>query len=137
MEDYKVHEDAPGISGSLVEGRICYDAFVLENKTKAIYYQQNYSYAGIIESLSGAPFDVRFISFDDIRKNPKALDDIDVILNVGDAYTAYSGGENWADERITTAIKRFVHRGGGFIGVGEPAAYQREGRFFQLSSILG
>lgn len=41
LEDYKVHEDAPGISGSLVEGRIVYDAFVLENKTKAIYYQQN------------------------------------------------------------------------------------------------
>ena len=41
LEDYKVHEDAPGISGSLVEGRICYDAFVLENKTKAIDYQQN------------------------------------------------------------------------------------------------
>ena len=38
-EDYKVHEDPPGISGSLVEGRICYDAFVLENKAKAIYYQ--------------------------------------------------------------------------------------------------
>lgn len=41
LEDYKVHEDAPGISGSLVEGRIVYDAFVLENKEKAIYYQQN------------------------------------------------------------------------------------------------
>lgn len=40
LEDYKVHEDAPGISGSLVEGRIVYDAFVLENKAKAIYYQQ-------------------------------------------------------------------------------------------------
>jgi hypothetical protein len=39
LEDYKVHQDPPGISGSLVEGRICYDAFVLENKTKAIYYQ--------------------------------------------------------------------------------------------------
>lgn len=39
LEDYKVHEDAPGISGSLVEGRIVYDAFVLENKKKAIYYQ--------------------------------------------------------------------------------------------------
>lgn len=39
LEDYKIHQDAPGISGSLVEGRICYDAFVLENKTKAIYYQ--------------------------------------------------------------------------------------------------
>lgn len=39
LEDYKIHQDPPGISGSLVEGRICYDAFVLENKVKAIYYQ--------------------------------------------------------------------------------------------------
>lgn len=39
LEDYKIHEDPPGISGSLVEGRICYDAFVLENKKNAIYYQ--------------------------------------------------------------------------------------------------
>lgn len=39
LEDYKIHQDPPGISGSLVEGRLCYDAFVLENKAKAIYYQ--------------------------------------------------------------------------------------------------
>lgn len=39
LADYKIHEDAPGINGSLVEGRIVYDAFVLENKAKAIYYQ--------------------------------------------------------------------------------------------------
>lgn len=39
LEDYKIHQDPPGISGSLVEGRICYDAFVLDNKKKAIYYQ--------------------------------------------------------------------------------------------------
>lgn len=39
LEDYKTHQDPPGISGDLVEGRICYDAFVLENKAKAIYYQ--------------------------------------------------------------------------------------------------
>lgn len=39
LESYKVHEDPPGISGSLVEGRIAYDAFVLSNKAKAIYYQ--------------------------------------------------------------------------------------------------
>ena len=41
LEDYKIHQDPPGISGSLVEGRICYDAFVLENKAKAIYYLAN------------------------------------------------------------------------------------------------
>ena len=103
----------------------------------AIYYKQNYSYAGIIESLSGAPFDVRFISFDDIRENPDILKDIDIILNVGGAYTAYSGGENWADEKILTAVKRFVYEGGGFIGVGEPTACQREGRYFQLSGVMG
>ena len=39
LEEYKVHQDPPGISGSLVEGRIVYGAFVLENKAKAIYYQ--------------------------------------------------------------------------------------------------
>lgn len=39
LEDYKIHEDPPGISGSLVEGRITYDAFVLDNKAKALYYQ--------------------------------------------------------------------------------------------------
>lgn len=39
LEDYKTHQDPPGISGELVEGRICYDAFVLENKAQAIYYQ--------------------------------------------------------------------------------------------------
>lgn len=41
LESYKIHQDPPGISGSLVEGRIVYDAFVLDNKKKAIYYQEN------------------------------------------------------------------------------------------------
>lgn len=41
LEDYKLHSDPPGISGELVEGRIVYDAFVLDNKKKAIYYQEN------------------------------------------------------------------------------------------------
>lgn len=39
LESYKAHQDPPGISGSLVEGRICYDAFVLDNKKLGIYYQ--------------------------------------------------------------------------------------------------
>ena len=40
LESYKIHSDPPGISGSLVEGRIVYDAFVLENKAKGIYLQR-------------------------------------------------------------------------------------------------
>lgn len=39
LSEYKIHTDAPGISGWLCEGRISYDAFVLNNKSNAIYYQ--------------------------------------------------------------------------------------------------
>ena len=62
---------------------------------------------------------------------------IKVIINVGDAYTAFSGAENWIDEKVLTNIRRFVDQGGGFIGVGEPTAYQYQGRYFQLSDVLG
>ena len=41
LEEYKTHADPPGISGTLVEGRVAYDAFILENKANAIYYLQN------------------------------------------------------------------------------------------------
>lgn len=37
LSEYKVHENPPGISGSLVEGRIIHDAFILNNKKMAIY----------------------------------------------------------------------------------------------------
>ncbi len=39
LEDYGVHTDTVLSSGTIVTGRICYDAFVLENKKAAIYYQ--------------------------------------------------------------------------------------------------
>ena len=95
----------------------------------AIYYKQNYSYAGVIEALSGAPFDVKFISFDDIRQDPSILDDIDVILNVGDADTAYTGGENWTDDRIVAAgqeiylQRRWFHRSRGTGGTSIPGTF--------------
>lgn len=41
LASYNTHINPPGINGQLVEGRIVYDAFVLENKKKAIYYQEN------------------------------------------------------------------------------------------------
>ena len=48
LEDYKIHVDPPGISGDLVEGRIVYDAFVLDNKVKAIYYQAKAAAAPVV-----------------------------------------------------------------------------------------
>ena len=103
----------------------------------ALYQKQNYSYGGIIESLSGAPFDVVFINFQDILDNPAILDDIDVIINVGDADTAHTGGEWWENPKIIEAIRGFVYNGGGIIGVGEPSGHQYQGHFFQLANVFG
>ena len=35
----KIHNDTPLSSGTIVTGRVCYDAFVLDNKKTGIYYQ--------------------------------------------------------------------------------------------------
>lgn len=103
----------------------------------ALYYKQNYSYSGVIEMLSGAPFDVKFISFEDIKNDPHLLDSLDVIINVGDADTAHTGGIWWEDPEISSAIRRFVWNGGGFIGVGEPSGHPYQGHILQLASVLG
>ncbi len=103
----------------------------------AIYHKQNYSYAGIMETLSGAPFDVQFLTFDEVKENPDILKDIDVILNVGDGDTAYTGGVNWEDADLVAAINQFVYNGGGFIGIGEPTGHQWQGKYIQLRSVLG
>lgn len=38
LEDFGTHPDTALSSGVIVTGRICFDAFVLQNKAKAIYY---------------------------------------------------------------------------------------------------
>ena len=101
-----------------------------------LWYQQIYSYQGILEALSGLAVNVKFISFDEVLQN--GIDnDVDVIINVGDAYTAYSGGEYWNNEKLVEAVRAWVREGHGFIGVGEPTAYQKSGRFFQLADVMG
>lgn len=101
----------------------------------ALWYREIYSYVGVIECLSGMPIDVEFITFDEVRNGIDPA--IKVIINAGDAYTSWSGAENWKDEQVVCMVRRFVDEGGGFIGVGEPSAYQYQGRFFQLSDVLG
>ena len=36
LQDYKIHQDPPGVNGWLVEGRIRYDSFILNEKKTAI-----------------------------------------------------------------------------------------------------
>ena len=101
-----------------------------------LWYQQIYSYQGILEALSGLAVNVKFISFDEVLQ--KGIEqDIDVIINAGDAYTAYSGGAYWNNEKLVETLRAWVREGHGFIGVGEPTAYAKGGRYFQLADILG
>jgi 1,3-beta-galactosyl-N-acetylhexosamine phosphorylase len=101
----------------------------------ALWYKQIYSYVGVIEALSGMAVDIEFINFDDV--NLEISKDIGVIINAGDAYTAWSGGHNWVDKKVVEAIREWVHNGGAFIGVGEPTAFEHQGKYFQLSDVLG
>ena len=70
-------------------------------------------------------------------ENPDLLKAYDVLINAGDADTAHTGGEWWCNPAVSSAVKRFVYEGGGIIGVGEPAAHQANGHFFQLSNVFG
>ncbi len=96
----------------------------------ALWYREIYSYVGVIECLSGMPFEVEFITFEELKEG---IDPgIRVLINAGDAYTSWSGAENWKDEAVVCAVRRFVDA-----GVGEPSACQYQGRYFQLSDVLG
>ena len=53
IAEYKVHDNAPGISGYLAEGRIYHDAFVLQSKRFAIYAHHGAAGAVAVESAAG------------------------------------------------------------------------------------
>lgn len=102
----------------------------------SLWNQRCYSYLGAMESLAGLPIDVEFISFDDIRESGISKE-IGILLNAGDAKTSWSGDTYWGDTKIVEHIRKWVYEGGGFIGIGEPTAFDKSGIFFQLEDVLG
>lgn len=49
LEDYRIHDDPPGLSGWLVEGRFIYDCFVLNEKRNAIFYHGSQAILGSLD----------------------------------------------------------------------------------------
>lgn len=88
------------------------------------------------ECLSGLPFEVEWLSFDDIAKNGIPAD-VDVLINDGDMDTAWSGGWWWKDPAVVSAVRSFVDNGGGLIGCRAPSAHTHQGRNFQLADVFG
>ena len=102
----------------------------------SLWNQRCYSYLGAMEALAGLPFEVEFLSFDEIRERGIPAD-VGVILNAGDGGTAWSGGENWIDPLVSSPVREWVRDGGGLIGIGEPTACLYQGAYFQLADVLG
>jgi len=102
----------------------------------SLWNQRCYSYLGVMEALSGLPFEIIFMSFEDIKKEGIS-EDIGVIFNIGDAHTSWSGDEYWTSPEIVTAVRSWVYSGGGFIGIGEPTACNYQGNYFQMEDVLG
>ncbi|WP_250446684.1 1,3-beta-galactosyl-N-acetylhexosamine phosphorylase [Actinotalea sp. C106] len=90
----------------------------------------------VLESLAGLPLQVTFHSLAEVAAGG-VPDDVDVLINAGDAGSAWSGGEAWADPALVTAVTAFVARGGGLVGLGQPSATAHSTRFFQLADVLG
>ena len=105
-------------------------------KARSWGFDQSWPLGGITESLSGQPFDLEWISFDDIRENG-VPDDVGCIINMGVAGTSWSGGKHWTDPKVVAAIREFVHNGGGFLGIIDPSAHENGGAYYQLWDILG
>lgn len=89
----------------------------------------------INEALSGLPVDVKFISFEDVKKG--ALNSVDVVINAGRAGTAWSGGEAWKDAELVAGLQAWVYGGGVFLGVGEPSAVEGYADYFRMAPVLG
>lgn len=98
-------------------------------------FDQTWPEGSIVESLSGQPFDLVWLNFDDIRRGIPP--DLRVIINLGLAGTSWSGGENWTDPRVVAALREWVYRGGGFLGVLDPTACEHGGAHYQLWDVLG
>lgn len=104
----------------------------------ALWYSHCEPYIGVLESLAGLPFEIEFISFEDVREG-NIPEGVRVIINAGASDTAFSGGQVWKDSRLQVALRQFVSRGGGLIGVGEPTAclIPGSGAYLQLSDVFG
>jgi len=89
----------------------------------------------VLESLSGLPFDVKFISFDDVKNG--ALAGADIVISAGEAGDAWSGGVHWKDSDILERLTEWVHKGGVFLGVGEPSAIDGYSTFLRMAHVLG
>ncbi len=70
-------------------------------------------------ALTDLPVNVRFLSLAEVSQGGIPAD-ADVVMNVGEPGSAWSGGSHWSSV-IADHIRTFVRNGGAFVGVDAPA----------------
>ncbi|MBJ2354819.1 1,3-beta-galactosyl-N-acetylhexosamine phosphorylase [Sphaerochaeta sp. S2] len=86
----------------------------------------------ILESLSGLPYTVEFLNFDEVARDP--LDSFDVLLNAGFQNSSYSGGDAWQRDDVVTSLTQWVWKGGTFLGINAPSSLNNS---FKMAHVLG
>ena len=109
--------------------------WMLHNICQDAPYQKTMPYIGVLEAIVGMPLNVDFINFDDVKNGD--LSKYDVIMNYGIGGTSFTGDYFWKDAAVAEKIRAFVANGGGFVGMGEPCSVDYQGKYFQLSDVLG
>jgi len=92
----------------------------------------------VLEALSGLPFDVKFLSFEDVENG--VPDGFDIIINAGEAGSAWSGGDYWQGEKGTALVEtltKWTFEGGVFVGIGEPSAVPGYATYLRMAHVLG
>ncbi|MFO7776365.1 MAG: lacto-N-biose phosphorylase central domain-containing protein, partial [Candidatus Hydrogenedentota bacterium] len=85
-----------------------------------------------LEGLTDLPINVHFCALRDIENNG-VPEDADVLLNVGEPASSWSGGFYWTDT-VADHVRSFVEQGGGFIGIDGPAIHDGE---LMVDDVLG
>jgi len=78
---------------------------------------------------------LEFLSFEDLRDG--VPEGIDILINAGEAGSAWSGGDYWKDDKLVETLSKWVHEGGVFVGVGEPSAVSGYATYFRMAHVLG
>ncbi len=105
-------------------------------KARSWGFDQSWPLGGIVESLAGQPFDIQWMSFDDLKRDG-VPEDVGVVVNVGVAGTSWSGGHHWKDPHVVEILREWVDGGGGFLGIIDPSACEHGGALYQLWDVLG
>jgi beta-D-galactosyl-(1->4)-L-rhamnose phosphorylase len=100
------------------------------------HYTPGVELYAVLEALAGLALDVQFISFDDLVAEGVPAG-VKVVINAGRSGSAWSGGHFWSNPEVEAILTRWVQKGGGLIGIGEPSALPQRGQLFKLAQVFG